>query len=102
MNSILDLGGDPPSEQEILAIKQDARATFTVWGKRTLYAGIALALSCAAVVPFAKGHSLHAHAEPFGRLFVYLSMGLLVVLVICGGIALNSWLYVRDLEKSDR
>jgi hypothetical protein len=63
------------SGDELLAARQDATLTLGVWRKRAIYATVALCLSCAAVVPFSKGEPLHAYAEPFGRLLVYLSMG---------------------------
>jgi hypothetical protein len=51
------------------------------------------------VIPFSKGHILHAHAEPFGRLLVYLSMGLLVVAVWCTGLLWGAWTCLRDLKE---
>lgn len=88
------------SGDELLAARQDATLTLRLWRKRAVFATAALCLSCAAVVPFSKGEPLHAHAEPFGRLLVYLSMGLLVLFVICVGIAVNSWIHLRDLMKA--
>jgi hypothetical protein len=100
MNSIYDMSESPLSEEEIADEKQNARKLLRLWKKRAIYSTAALFLSCASVAPFSKGHSLHAYAEPFGRLLVYLSMGFLVVFVICTGIAINYWFYVRNLEKT--
>jgi len=88
------------SGDELLAARQDATLTLGVWRKRAIYATVALCLSCAAVVPFSKGEPLHAYAEPFGRLLVYLSMGLLIPFGICVGIAISSWVHLRDLMKA--
>jgi hypothetical protein len=66
---------------------------------RSLYSIVALLLSCASVIPFSKGHDLHAYAEPFGRLLVYLSMAMLAVFVLCTGFWYSAWQALRDLEK---
>ena len=100
MNSIFEMNEEIPSADELAAARQDARKSLSVSVKRSLYTGTALVLCCVAIVPFSKGHSLHAHAEPYGRLLVYLAMGLFLVLVICTGLVVSSWMYVRDLEKA--
>jgi hypothetical protein len=70
-----------------------------IWKKRAIYATLVFFLSCAAVFPFSKGQSLHANAEPFGRVLVYLTMALFVWLVISVGVAINSWFLLRALKK---
>jgi len=89
----------PLSDHEMLEVRQYARERIALWRKRALYSTVALLLSCASVIPFSKGHSLHAHAEPFGRLLVYLSMALLVVFVVCTGFFYSAWQALRDVEK---
>ena len=89
----------PLSDDEIVGVRHYARERIAVWLRRALYSTVALLLSCASVIPFSKGHSLHAHAEPFGRLLVYLSMALLVVWVYCTGLFWSAWQALRDVEK---
>ena len=89
----------PLSDHEMLEVRQYARERIALWRKRALYSTVALLLSCASAIPFSKGHSLHAHAEPFGRLLVYLSMALLVVFVVCTGFFYSAWQALRDVEK---
>ena len=98
-NSIYNMDEAPLSAEELAAARQDAREVLQLWKRRAVYATVAFFLSCASVTPFSKGHSLHAHAEPFGRILVLLSMGLLIPFVICIGITISSWMHVRDLEK---
>jgi hypothetical protein len=64
----------PLSDEEIEEVREYANERIRLWRKRAFYSVVALFLSCASVIPFSKGHYLHAHAEPFGRLFVCLSM----------------------------
>jgi hypothetical protein len=100
-NSIYDMDETPLTGEELAAMRQNARSVVQLWKRRAVYSTIAFFLSCASVAPFSKGQVLHAHAEPFGRILVYLSMGLFVVLVICIGVAISSWMHVRELEKTD-
>jgi hypothetical protein len=89
----------PLSEQEMLEVREYAKERIGLWRRRSIYSVVALATSCASVIPFSNGHSLHAHAEPFGRLLVLLSMGLLVVFVLCTGFFYSAWQALRDVEK---
>jgi hypothetical protein len=97
MNSIFEAGDDPRSESELLAVRQNASLRLSVWKRRSIYSAIGLVLSCTSVAPFSEGYSLHAYAEPFGRILVYLSMGLLVVFVYCCALMLGAWNAFRDL-----
>ena len=99
MNSIYELDEVPLTGEELEAARQDARSILQLWKRWAAYATVAFVLSCVSVAPFSKGHSLHAHAEPFGRMLVYLSMALLIPLVICIGVMISSWMHVRDLQK---
>lgn len=96
---IYDTNSTPDTKEEVAAAQQDARRLLRLWKKRSLYAGGALFLSCGSVVPFLYGHPLHSHWESFGKYLVLLSMALLIPFVICVGIAINSWTYLRNLGK---
>jgi protein-S-isoprenylcysteine O-methyltransferase Ste14 len=89
----------PLTDEEMLEVRQYARKRIDLWRRRALYSVGALLLSCASVIPFSKGHSLHAYAEPFGKLLVCLSMALLVVCVLCTGFFWSAWQALRDVEK---
>lgn len=97
--SIYNMDEPSPSKEERAGAKQDAVGYLRLWKKRAVYATAAFFLSCAAVFPFSKGESLHAYAEPFGRILVYLTMALFVWLVISVGVAINSWFFLRALDK---
>ena len=99
MRSIYNMDQPNPSKQERAGAKQDAVEYLRLWKKRALYATAAFFLSCASVTPFSAGFPLHAYAEPFGRLLVLLSMALLIPVVICAGVAINSWFFLRALKK---
>jgi len=89
----------PLSDEEMSEVRQYAAGRIAVWRMRSLYSIVALLLSCASVIPFSKGDGLHAYAEPFGRLLVYLSMAMLVVFVLCTGFWYSAWQALRDVEK---
>jgi hypothetical protein len=99
MNRIYNLDEPPLTEDEREAIKRDDIEYMHTWKKRALYATAAFFLSCASVVPFLEGHSLHIYAEPFGRILIYLSMALLIPFVICVGIAIDGWVSLRKRRK---
>jgi len=91
---------EPPlSDEEMAEVREYASERIGLWRKRSLYSIVACLLSCASVIPFSKGHSLHAHSEPFGRLLVYLSMALFVLCVYCTGLLWSAWQALRDVEK---
>ncbi len=96
---IYDIESPPDSKEEIEAAKEDARKLLRLWTKRAIYATAIFFLSCTSVVPFLYGHSLHAYWESFGKYLVLLSMGLLIPFVIIVGITINTWFFVRELEK---
>ena len=89
----------PLSDEEMEEVRQYAKERISLWRRRSLYSAVALTLSCASVIPFCKGHSLHGHWEPVGRLLVLLSMALLVVFVYCTGLFWSAWQALRDVEK---
>jgi hypothetical protein len=90
------------SKKELAGARQDAREHLRLWRKRAFYSTAAFFLSCASVAPFSAGFPLHAYAEPFGRLLVYLSMALLIPFVVCVGIAINSWFFLRKVKRVGR
>ena len=96
---IYDMDSLPASKEEIKGAKEDARRFLRARTKWAIYGSAAFLLSCASVVPFSKGFPLHDHAEPFGRILVYLSMTLLIPFVITVGLAINAWFFVRAMEK---
>ncbi len=98
---IFDTTEEPDTKESIEAAIQQAQRLVGLWDRRALYAGVAFALSCAAVYPFLKGHVLHSHWESFGKYLVLLSMFLLLPLVICAGVAINSRVYRRNLGKME-
>jgi uncharacterized RDD family membrane protein YckC len=87
------------SEKERSEVLQNATERLGVWRKRFVYSGLAFFFGCVAVVPFSAGHTLHDHAEPFGRLLVYLSMGLFLVFVYCGALFWGAWSSLRDSRR---
>jgi hypothetical protein len=99
MSSLYDLDEPLPSKEELAAAQGEARELMRLWKRRVFYSLAAFFISCASVIPFSKGFFLHDHAEPFGRILVYLSMGLLIPLVICSTIAFNTWMYARNLRN---
>lgn len=96
---IYDMNTPPDTKEEVAAAQQEARKLLNLWKKRSLYASGAFLLSCASVSPFLYGHPLHSYWESFGKYLVLLSMALLIPFVICVGIAINSWTYLRNLGK---
>jgi hypothetical protein len=89
------------SEAEIEDVQRYARDCQRFWAKRIAYSVALLLISCASVIPFSKGHSLHAHAEPFGRLLVWLSMGLFLLCTYCAVMTVMSWVALREVLKDD-
>jgi hypothetical protein len=96
---IFDKYQTPPSKEEREGAKQDAEEYLRLWKKRAVYAATAFFLSCAAVSLFLEGHPLHIYWESFGKYLVLLSMALLIPFVICVGVAINSWFFLRALKK---
>ena len=98
MSSIFEAGDPPFTDTELAAVKQSAMLRVRLCTKRTVYSAIGLFMSCASVVPFLAGHSLHTHWEPIGRLLVYLSLGLVVVFVYCAGLLWGACNALRKLD----
>lgn len=98
-NYVHNLDQPKPNEEEIAGARQDAEEFLHRWRNRAVYSTAAFIISCTAVYPFLYGHSLHAHWESFGKYLVLLSMALLSPFVICVGVAINSWFFLRKLKK---
>jgi hypothetical protein len=97
---IFDTYEEPLSEEGIEAVKQNARERLRLWRKRALSSTGAFFLTCASVVPFLEGHSLHSHWESFGKYLVLLSMALLPVFVCGLGLWWGAWRALCDLDKT--
>ena len=98
-NSVYNLDEPEPSEGQIAAAKQDAKEYLRIWKTRAFCATAAFSLSCASVTPFLYGHALHAYWDSFGKYLLLVSMALLIPFVLCAGIAINSWFFLRSVEK---
>jgi hypothetical protein len=96
---IFDAVDEPDTKEAVEAAKRAAQRLVKLWDKRAVSAGVAFLLSCAAVYPFLEGHFLHDQWNSFGKYLVLLSMALLVPFVMCAGIAINTRIYRRNLEK---
>jgi len=64
--------------------------------------GIALAGSVASVVPFLKGHSLHARFDPVGKCLIGLSMFFLFFFVGAAALTYNFWVYWRNVKEDSQ
>ncbi len=89
----------PLSDEEMLEVRQYAKARIALWRRRSFYSALALLLSCALVIPFLAGHPLHAYWESLGKYLVVLSMVLLVVFVYCTGLFYSAWQALREVGQ---
>jgi len=95
-----EVANPPESEENLPVVIENARTRFRTWRLRSLYSAVGLFITCAFVVPFLYGHSLHSYWDSFGRFLILVAMALLVVLVYCTGLLWGAWLSLRDLQKS--
>jgi hypothetical protein len=91
---------DAPGRHVILEAIDNARMRVDIWKRRAIYATLALAVSCAAVVPFLAGHSLHHYWDSFGKYLILVSMALLIVFVYCVGLYWGALSQVRELKRT--
>lgn len=96
---IFDDAEVPDTKESVEATRQEAQRLVQLWNRRAIIATIAFFLSCGAVYPFLEGRALHSHWNSVGKYLLLLTMALLVPLVICGGIAINTRAYRRNLGK---
>lgn len=99
MASIYNLHEPPLTEEDLRAKRERAMQLFGIWKARASISTAAFFLCCASVLPFLEGHFLHVYWYSFGKYLVLLSMALLIPFLICVGIAINSWVYLRNLQK---
>jgi len=102
MSSLFEEDEAPLSRRELATAKQEASNILQLWKKRAICFTAAFFLSCTAVSLFLYGHPLHAYWDSIGKYLVYLSMFLLLPFVASVGIAINSWVYLRSLQKIEQ
>ncbi len=96
--SILGLD-DSPTRDEIVALKEDARAQFESWRTRSACSLAALLVCGGAVVLFSKQGPYHSYWESFGGVFLFLALTFLLVFVYCALFWWTAWGFLRDLRK---
>jgi len=96
---IFDEVEESDTPESIRTARDDAQRLVILWDRRALYATLAFALSCASVVPFLAGHTLHAYWDSFGKYLVLVSMALLIPSVACVGTAISTRLYRRSVTR---
>lgn len=99
MRSIYDLDRASLSKKELAEAERDAVIHLRLWSRRAVYWTAAFLLSCASVIPFLYGHSLHVYWESFGKYLIFLSMALLIPCGISVTTAINSWFFLRALKE---
>lgn len=72
------------------------------WKGGTIWLGIALVSSIAAVVPFLYGYPLHESWDAVGKKILVLSMFLLPIFMYALGITYSFWSYLRAIKKIHR
>jgi hypothetical protein len=96
--------GDPDdlqaqmSKTEIEAVLENAKVRLRICRRRGLVSAVAFFLSCALVVPFLDGHSLHLYWESFGIYLLWFSLGLFIVSIYWMALLWGAWRGVRELE----
>jgi hypothetical protein len=101
MNKILNWDDEGPADDDIEEAKENARERLRVWKRRAIYSALAFFLSCASVIPFLEGHSLHAYWY-LGKNLVLLSMGMLIPFVLCTVVLFGAYSCLRDLERATK
>ncbi len=80
---------------------ENMRGTLRIWAKRSLITGLALVITCGAIVPFLEGHSLHRFWDS-GRYLIFLAEALLVAFMGCLGSTWAAWKVLREIpEEAD-
>jgi|SRR5580765_3978210 len=97
---IFDADEVPLNQDEMEAVKQNARERLAFWRRRGVYSTAALLLSFLLVYLILDGSPLHAYSELFGPYLVLFSLALLLVFLYCALLWWGAWSALRDLEKS--
>jgi hypothetical protein len=101
MKTFPNPGNEDPVEDDIEEAKENARERLRIWKRRAIYSTLAFFLSCASVIPFLEGHSLHAYWY-LGKNLVLLSMGMLIPFVFCTVVLFGAYSCLRDLERPNK
>lgn len=88
------------SPEEVTAVKENARTRLKTWTQRAAYSGALLLISCAVVVPFSQGHSLHVYWDSFGKYLGIVVMGAFLLFVYCAALCWGAWSMLRNVEKT--
>jgi hypothetical protein len=99
MKSVYDMSETPLSDEELAAVRQNARERLGFWRKRALGSAGASFISCLLVYLFLDGSPLHPYWESFGKYLMLVSMALFLVLVYCAALLWGAWRALRDLEE---
>jgi len=85
--------------EELPELRRNAQQRLHLWAKRLIISGLALFLSCSAVVPFSYGHSLHAYWDTFGTYLLFPSLALLFPFVMRVTLTFIAWIFLRNWQK---
>ena len=96
---IYDTSESPLSDDELVAVKQNAQMRLRLWQRRALYSTGAFVLSCALVYPFVDGRQLSAQGEAIKQGLLLLSLALLLVFLYCTLLLWGAWRLLRDLKS---
>jgi hypothetical protein len=66
------------------------------------HVGLLLLAIILSIVPFSKSHSLHSHAEPYGRYLIWIAEGVFVWFVIRVGAVWAAWCTARETRREFR
>jgi hypothetical protein len=89
-------------EEEVLESEEQERQIerqLRKWKLSTALLGVAFAATCAGVVPFLAGHSLHQQWDAIGKKILLLAMGLFFPFVLVTTMYLIQWNYLRRIKK---
>jgi Na+/melibiose symporter-like transporter len=87
--------------EELPELKRNAEQRLRLSAKRLIVSGLAFFLSCAAIIPFLYGHSLHEYWGTFGMYLLFLSLALLFPFVMCVAMTFTAWIFLRNWQKKD-
>ena len=96
---IYDSGEEHLSDDEIVAVTQNARIRLSLWQRRALYSTGAFVVSCALVYPFVDGRQLSGQGEATKQVLLLLSLALLIASLYCNLLLWGAWRSLRDLKS---